>query len=59
MTTTVKVHVNGNYRATCHTTIDGEKQEEVIVNNGEEKMLPHHHGKTCTYEITEEQVASE
>lgn len=55
MTTTVKVHVNGKYRATCKTTIDGEPQgEPVVVGPQEEKALPHQHGKTCVYEVTEE-----
>lgn len=49
MTTTVKVHVNGNYRATV--VQDGKL---VVVNPQEEKTLPHQPGKTNVYTVTEE-----
>lgn len=60
MTVSVKVHVNGNYRATCKSFVDGVEQgEPVVVNHGEEKTLPHQHGKTNTYEVSEEPVKNE
>jgi hypothetical protein len=53
MTTTVKVHVNGNYRAICKRN----GKQVAIVGPEEEKQLPHTHGETNTYEITEEQIS--
>lgn len=59
MTVSVKVHVNGNYRATCKSIrADGsEAGDPIVVNHGEEKHLPHYHGEEMTYKIVEEQVA--
>lgn len=54
MTTTVKVHVNGNYRAVV--TRNGE--QVAIVKKGEEKQLPFTHGEANTYEITEEEIST-
>jgi hypothetical protein len=55
MTITVKVHVNGNYQATCKTTVDGQPYgEDIVIGPQEEKQLPHQHGKTNFYEVTEE-----
>lgn len=53
MTISIKVHVNGNYEATCKAFVDGEQTQEVIVGPQEEKYLYHTHGKTNTYEVTE------
>lgn len=49
MTTTVKVHVNGNYEATA--IVDGG--EPVIVGPGEEKTLSIPHPVNSTITITE------
>ena len=55
MTITVKVRVNGNYRATVKQTIEGEEKPDItIVNPQEEKQLYFRHDKTNTFEITEE-----
>lgn len=51
MTVSIKVHVNGNYRATCLR--EGDK-EPVIVGPQEEKSLPHTHGQPNVYTVTEE-----
>lgn len=59
MTTTVNVRVGGNYRATVVQTIDDEVNEAVEVGPNEEKSFTAPHGKRSTFEITEEQVASE
>lgn len=50
MTTTVKVHVNGNYRA----TVKQGDREPVFVNGGEEKSFNLPHPATDTFEISEE-----
>lgn len=54
MTTTVKVHVNGNYKATVTHTVDGKPQEPVEVGPQEEKSFTAYHGSANTFEVTEE-----
>jgi hypothetical protein len=65
MTTTVKVHVNGRYRATVvHTAADGQKQPSVVVegnydgspNPSGEHSFHLFHPASGTFEITEEAV---
>lgn len=65
MTTTVKVHVNGRYRATVvQTHADGSKSPPVIVegnyegspNPSGEHSFHLRHPATGTFEITEVQV---
>ncbi|WP_287062626.1 hypothetical protein [Mesorhizobium sp.] len=56
MTTTVKVHVNGKYKATCKHSVDGEPYTTVEVGPQEEKHIHMHHGHVNTVEITEEPV---
>lgn len=65
MTTSVKVHVNGRYRATVkQTTGSGTKLDPVVVegnyegspNPSGEKVFWLSHPATSTFEITEEYV---
>lgn len=53
MTTTVKVHVNGNYRA----TVKQNDLEPVVVNPQEEKSFYAPHGQTNTFVVTEEYLS--
>lgn len=61
MTTTIKVHVNGNYRATIIQTVEGEAapRQPVEVNHGEEKMLWFVHGKQNTFDVSERPLTAE
>ncbi|RRH98084.1 hypothetical protein EH240_20015 [Mesorhizobium tamadayense] len=55
MTTTVKVHVNGNYRATVQHILDGQPYgEPIAVNPQEEKSFNLHHGKDNSFSVYEE-----
>ncbi len=54
MTVTVKVHVNGNYRATVVRTVDGKAEDPLVINPQEERIIPFWHGHKNEYEITEE-----
>lgn len=57
MTTTVRVHVNGPYKATVKVTKDGEPLgDEIVIGPQEERQLPHFHGNVMGYEITEKPV---
>jgi hypothetical protein len=64
MTTTVKVHVNGKYRATVKKTdANGNIETTVIDGNYEgspnpsgERSFGLYHPAAATFEITEEQV---
>ena len=59
MTTTVKVHVNGRYRA----TVKQDDRDPVIIegNNegGTEKAFYLSHPAKATFEISEEQIPNE
>lgn len=59
MTTTIRVHVNGNYRATIKHNVEGEPtpREPVVVSHGEERTVAFVHGKKNTFEITEAPVS--
>jgi len=50
MTTTVKVHVNGNYRA----TVVQDDREPVTVEHGQEKSFHLPHPAKGTFVVTEE-----
>ena len=50
MTTTVKVHVNGNYRA----TVVQDEEEPVVVNPQEERSFSLPHPAHSTFVVTEE-----
>lgn len=52
MTTTVKVHVNGAYRA----TVRQDDREPVTVEGGEEKSFTLAHPANSTFVVTEEYV---
>ncbi|MES0068789.1 hypothetical protein NKJ73_23725 [Mesorhizobium sp. M0074] len=54
MTTTVKVHVNGNFRA----TVKQDDREPVEVNPGEERSFFLPHPASSTFSITEVPVDS-
>lgn len=54
MTTTVKVHVNGNYRA----TVKQNDREPVLVGPGEEKHFNLPHPATATFEVSEEYLGN-
>jgi hypothetical protein len=64
MTTTIKVHVNGRYRAFVKKTNgDGGVEDHVVDGNYEgspnpsgEKSFGLYHTATAMFEITEEQV---
>lgn len=49
MTTTVKVHVNGNFRA----TVEQDDNDPVEINPGEEKSFYLPHPASSTFSITE------
>lgn len=57
MTITVKVHVNGNYKATVTHKVDsvikGQLDEVVEVIGTSEKIISFSHGKINSYEIEE------
>lgn len=64
MTTTVKVHVNGNYRATVKQTLDdGTKREDIIIDGdqegGRETSFSLSHPAHSTFEIVEEELTDE
>lgn len=59
MTTTVKVHVNGRYRATVKQTIDGQAEEPVTIDGGQEKTLHFRHGSVNVFEISEEEMPAD
>lgn len=59
MTVSLKVHVNGNYRATVkHTAIanDGKEAEmpETVIGPQEEKTIYFRHGAKNVLEVSEE-----
>jgi hypothetical protein len=62
MTISVKVHVNGRYRATVVQTVEGQNQTTTVIegaydgspNPSGEGHIWFQHGKTNTFEITEE-----
>lgn len=58
MTTTIKVHVNGDYEATVIQTVEGEDgpRQPLKISHGEEKQLHFVHDKQNTFEITEKHV---
>lgn len=57
MTTTVKIHVNGDYVATVKHKVDGEEQPDTIVTGGSERTLYFAHGKTNEFTVTEQSKA--
>lgn len=54
MTTTVKVHVNGNYRA----TVVQDDRAPVTVDHGEEKAFSLPHPAKGTFVVTEEYLGN-
>lgn len=59
MTISLKVSVNGNYRATVKHDVDGDVQPDIVIEGqaGDgpvEKSITFQHGKTNTYSVTEE-----
>lgn len=64
MTTTVRVHVNGRYRATVKQTDEYGEHEPVVVegnyegspNPGGERSFSLPHPASAMFEITEEEV---
>lgn len=65
MTTTVKIHVNGRYRAfVVQTSADGVKSPQIIVegnyegspNPSGEHSFHLYHPAIASFEVTEEQV---
>lgn len=60
MTTTVKVHVNGQYKATVRHFVDGKQNgEDVIVGPQEEKVLHMWHDHENTFTVKEEPFVEE
>lgn len=55
MTTTVKVHVNGKYRA----TVQQDDKKPVQINGGEERSFSLSHPAESTFRVTEEAVEDE
>lgn len=59
MTVSLKVHVNGRYRATVKHTVGDQEQPDVIVGPQEEKNIYFRHGEPNTLIITEEYLGEE
>lgn len=61
MTTTVKVHVNGDGYSTKVTQkdADGNVLSDVVVNGGEEKSFHVGQDRPCTFEMLETYAAPE
>jgi hypothetical protein len=64
MTISLKVSVNGNYKATIQHTIDGEPQRETVISGvgsryPVETQISFQHGKKNDYSITEEYLGSD
>lgn len=67
MTTTVKIHVNGRYRATVvQTNADGVKSDPFVIegnyqgspNPSGEHSFHLYHPAIATFDVTEEQVSN-
>lgn len=57
MTTTVKVHVNGKYRATVQHMLDDKPYgDPVVIGPQEERSFTAYHGHSNSFNITEEAV---
>lgn len=54
MTVSIKVHVNGNYRATIKQSVDGALIDTIVVEPQEEKQVFFRHGVENTLVMTEE-----
>lgn len=59
MTVSLKVHVNGNYRATVKHTADGKPQADTVVGPQEEKQVYFQHGVENVLTVTEEYLGNE
>jgi len=63
MTVSLKVHVNGRYRATVkHTVIENGKettQPDTVVGPQEEKSINFRHGAKNVLEVSEEYLGNE
>lgn len=59
MTISIKVHVNGDYRATVKHTIEGDPQPDTVIDGTGEGQIYFRHGKVNTFEITEQQLTAE
>lgn len=54
MTISLKIHVNGNYRATVKHTAEGVEQPDTVVGPQEEKQVYFRHGVENVLTVTEE-----
>ena len=59
MTVSLKIHVNGRYRATVKHTAGGREQPDVIVGPQEEKPIYFQHGVVNELTVTEEYLGEE
>ena len=57
MTTTVKVHTNGDFQVTVTRTVEGQETEETVVGPNEERSFNHPHTKAATFHVSAEREA--
>lgn len=59
MTVSLKVHVNGKYRATVKHTANGVEQPDTVVGPQEEKPIYFQHGVENVLTVTEEYLGAD
>lgn len=59
MTVSLKIHVNGKYRATVKHVADGRPQNDTIVGPQEEKAIYFQHGVENVLTVTEEYLGED
>jgi hypothetical protein len=59
MTVSLKIHVNGNYRATVNHSAGGRTQAVVVVGPQEEKAVYFQHGVVNELTVTEEYLGEQ
>lgn len=59
MTVSLKIHVNGRYRATVKHTANGAPQPDTVVGPQEEKAIHFQHGVENVLTVTEEYLGEE
>ncbi len=59
MTVSLKIHVNGNYRATVKHVAGGAEQPDTIVGPQEEKAIHFRHGVVNELTVTEEYLGEQ
>jgi len=59
MTVSLKIHVNGKYRATVKHKADGREQPDTVVGPQEEKAVYFQHGVVNELTVTEEYLGED